>query len=80
LNTSIDAGTICHMGAQRKITVQVPAEDLERAQAYTGEGVSETVRAGLRRLASMNAQRELLKLRGTVKFSMTSDELKYDRK
>ena len=68
------------MSALRKITVQVPESDLALAQAYTGEGVTETVRAGLRRLASMNAQQRLLKLRGKVKFSMTSDELKHDRK
>ena len=68
------------MRALRKITVEVPADDLARAQAYTGEGVTETVRAGLRRLASMKAQEALLKLRGKVKFSMTADELKSDRK
>ncbi|HEU5017749.1 MAG TPA: hypothetical protein VFT69_07205 [Pseudolabrys sp.] len=67
------------MAALRKITVQVPADDLERAQAFTGEGVTETVRAALKKLASIHAQRELLKLRGTVKFTLTSDELKYDR-
>ncbi len=64
----------------RKITVHVPTEDLEKAQAYTGEGVTDTVRVALKKLASMKAQRELLDLRGTVKFSMTSEELKYDRK
>ena len=64
----------------RKITLQVPEQDLAMAQAYTGEGVTETVRAALKKLASMKAQRELLKLRGKVKFSLTSDELKYDRK
>jgi hypothetical protein len=68
------------MTALRKITVEVPKDDLEMAQAYTGEGVSGTVRAGLRRLASMKAQQELLKLRGKVKFAMTSNELKYDRR
>jgi hypothetical protein len=63
----------------RKITVHVPADDLAMAQAYTGEGVTETVRAGLKKLAWIEAQHELLKLRGKVKFSLTSDELKYDR-
>jgi hypothetical protein len=67
------------MGALRKITVQVPDKELKMAQAFTGEGVTETVRAALKRLASIQAQRELLKLRGTVKFSLTSEELKYDR-
>jgi hypothetical protein len=63
----------------KKITVQVPAEDLEHAQKFTGEGVTETVRAGLKKLASMQAQKELSKLRGKVKFSMSLDELRYDR-
>ncbi len=68
-----------HMGEFRKITVQVPERDLELAQAYTGEGVTETVRAGLKKLASMKAQQELLKYRGKVKFTMTLDEMKHDR-
>jgi hypothetical protein len=67
------------MGAIRKITVQVPEDDLRMAQAFTGEGVTETVRAGLKRLASLKAQQELLKLRGTFKFSIDLDELREDR-
>lgn len=67
------------MSELRKITVQVPADVLEKAQAYTGEGVTETVRAALKKLASIKAQHELLKMRGKVKFSMSSEELKYDR-
>jgi hypothetical protein len=67
------------MGDLRKITVHVPADELAMAQAYTGEGVTATVRLALKKLASIKAQQELLKLRGKVKFSMTSDELKYDR-
>ena len=62
----------------RKITVHVPQGLLEHAQAYTGEGVTQTVTAGLKRLASIQAQQELLKLRGKVKFSMTWQEMKYD--
>jgi len=67
------------MGEMRKITVEVPGEVLESAQAFTGEGVTETVRAALKKLASMQAQRELLKLRGTFKFSIDLDELREDR-
>ncbi len=62
----------CHMGDLRKITVQVPADDLAKAQELTGEGVTETVRAALKKLAQARAQRELLKYRGKVKFSMNS--------
>jgi hypothetical protein len=79
LSASIIAGTITGMGDKRKITVEVPENDLQSAQAFTGEGVTDTVRAALKKLASMQAQRELLKLRGKVKFSMTLDELRYDR-
>ncbi len=67
------------MADMRKITVEVPCEVLESAQAFTGEGVTETVRAALKKLASMQAQRELLKLRGTFKFSIDLDELRQDR-
>jgi hypothetical protein len=63
----------------RKITVQVPDKDLAMAQAYTGEGVTETVRAALKKLASMKAQHELLKLQGSFKFSLDLDELREDR-
>jgi Arc/MetJ-type ribon-helix-helix transcriptional regulator len=67
------------MGDMRKITVEVPEDLLQRVQAFTGEGVSETVRQALRKLDSIRAQRELMKLRGKVKFSMSLDELRYDR-
>ena len=63
----------------RTITVQVPEHDLQMAQAYTGKDVTETVRAALRKLASMQAQRRLIELRGRVQFSMTLDELRFDR-
>jgi hypothetical protein len=52
--------------------------DLAMAQAYTGAGVIETVRIGLKKFASMQAQRELLKLRGTCKAPVDLDELRED--
>ena len=63
----------------RTITVQVPEHDLEMAQSYTGGDIGETVRIGLRKLASMQAQKRLIELRGRVQFSMTVDELRFDR-
>jgi hypothetical protein len=68
------------MSSLRKITVEVPADDLKSAQAYTGEGITETVRAALKKLASIQAQQELLKLRGTFKFTIDLEELREDRK
>jgi hypothetical protein len=67
------------MGEMRKITVEIQSDLLDRVQAFTGEGVTETVRAALKRLDSIRAQQELIKLRGKVKFSMTWEEMKYDR-
>lgn len=62
----------------RKITVHVPADLLEAAQDETGEGVTETVRRGLELLKRERAYRRLLAARGTIKFSMTADELRGD--
>jgi hypothetical protein len=64
----------------RKITIEVPERDLALAQEFTGAGVTETVRAGLKKLANVQAQRRLLDLQGTVKFTKTWQELKYDRR
>lgn len=75
---SIDTGNLTGMNDMRKITVEVPITDLEQAQAYTGQGVTETVRAGLKKLRSIQAQQQLLKLRGKVKFALTLDELRDD--
>jgi hypothetical protein len=71
---------VAGMREPRKITVQVSEKDLALAQRLTGEGVTETVRAALKKLASIQAQQELLKLRGRVKFESTLDELRYDRR
>ena len=73
------AGIVTGMSQQRKITVLVPEDLLLSAQKETGMGVTETVREGLKKLASLRAQRDLLALRGKVKFSMTWEEMKEDR-
>ncbi len=67
------------MNDMRKITVEVPVQDLEEAQALTGKGVTETVRDALRRMRSIRAQQRALELRGKVKFALSLDELRYDR-
>lgn len=65
--------------AAKKITVEIPAELLERAQQTSGAGVTQTVRAGLQLLAASQTYGRLRELRGKVPFSLTSDELKADR-
>jgi len=51
----------------QKITVDVPEALLIAAMKYTGKGKTASVQEGLRYLAQIQAQRDLLKLRGTYK-------------
>ncbi len=55
LKTSFYYGMAYGMGEMRKITVEVPEDDLVAAQDYIGGGVTETVRAALARLRSDRA-------------------------
>jgi hypothetical protein len=63
----------------RKITLEVPADLLKKAQLATGAGVTQTVRTGLQLLAASRAYDRLRQLRGKVHFSRTLAELKDDR-
>jgi hypothetical protein len=67
------------METARKITIEVPAELLERAQRATGSGITQTVRTGLQLVAASQAYARLRQLRGKVRFTRTSAELKADR-
>ena len=64
----------------RKITVEVPADLLERAQAASGAGLTATVRQGLRLVAAGDAYRNLRARRGTVRFSRKHAVLREDRR
>ena len=64
----------------KKITVEISEELLKNAQTQTGQGISETVRRGLKLLSSAQSFQQLLNMKGKVKFSKTIDELKHDRK
>jgi len=63
----------------RKITVEIPAELLEKAQRASGAGITQTVRTGLQLLAASETYVRLRQLRGKVRFSRTLTELKTDR-
>jgi len=67
------------MADTRKITIEVPAALLEKAQRETGEGITGTVRAGLQLVAASHAYAKLRRLRGQVRFSRTLSQLKTDR-
>ena len=62
----IDAG----MDDVRKITVHVSEDLLSDAQAETGQGVTETVRAGLELLRQRRAMQKARALRGKIKFDV----------
>ena len=65
--------------AARKITIEIPEELLEKAQQATGSGITQTVRTGLQLVAASQTYDRLRELRGKVRFSRTSAELKDDR-
>ncbi len=67
------------MESARKITVEVPEDLLEKAQQASGAGITQTVRTGLQLVAASHAYARLRELRGKVRFSQTTDELKADR-
>jgi hypothetical protein len=67
------------METTRKITVEVPAELLDKVQRASGGGITQTVRTGLRLVAASHSYARLRQLRGKVRFTRTLDELKADR-
>jgi hypothetical protein len=67
------------MPTVRKITVEVPAVLLTKAQKASGAGITQTIRTGLELVAAGRAYERLLKLQGKVRFSQTLEELKADR-
>jgi hypothetical protein len=63
----------------RKVTVELPADLLRRAQKSSGEGVTSTIRQGLELVAAGRAYRDLRRLKGRVAFSVDLDDLRGDR-
>ena len=59
LDTILNAGRcmvkVGIMGTARKITVEVPAELLRKAQEASGAGITQTVRTGLELIAASRA-------------------------
>jgi hypothetical protein len=67
------------MGRARKITIEIPPELLDKAQRASGVGITQTVRAGLQLVAASQTYEKLRGLRGKVRFTRTSADLKVDR-
>jgi hypothetical protein len=67
------------MNTRRKVTVHLPEDLLEKAQKASGQGITETVRQGLRLVAAGDTFRRVSMLRGRVKFSIGATQLREDR-
>ena len=74
-----ECGSVSTMARLRKITVELPAELLEKAQEASGQGVTQTIRAGLQLMVTSQAYARLRRFRGKVRFSQNFAELKSDR-
>jgi hypothetical protein len=69
----------CSVWTKCALRVGVPPDLLEKAQRASGSGITQTVRTGLQLVAASQAYARLRQLRGKVRFTLTSDELKTGR-
>jgi hypothetical protein len=60
--------------AVKKITANIPVKTLERAQASTGLGITETLVAGLEELERSRKRTALRMLRGKIRFEIDLDK------
>jgi hypothetical protein len=67
------------MRSEKKITVMLPEELLERALKASGEGITPTLRKGLELVAAKDVYKGLLKLKGKFDLKLDLDELRKDR-
>jgi hypothetical protein len=67
------------MGAARKVTVQLPADLLDRAQRSSGKNLTATICQGLKLVAAGPAYEGLRRLKGKVRFSVDLRALREDR-
>lgn len=78
LNYGIDAGINTGMAQEKKVTVMLPTDLVDRALKASGTSLTATIRKGLVLIAAKDAYKGLLKLKG--KFDIGIDELKEFRK
>ena len=61
------------MDATRRVTANLPAALLDDAMRATGQGITETIVAGLERLKRADAYRKAMALKGKVQVSLDLD-------
>ena len=67
------------MKAEKKVTVMLPEDLLERAIKATGEGITPTLRKGLELVAAKDVYKSLLKLKGKFDLKIDLKESRKDR-
>ncbi len=67
------------MAALRKITTHIPEELLAKAQRFSGEGVTETVRRALEAYSISEWSKQMIALRGKVHIEIDMDESRADK-
>jgi hypothetical protein len=67
------------MKAQRKITVLLPEDLLEKAQKASKTGITPTIRQGLELVAARTVYKSLAALRGKIKLELDLERLREDR-
>lgn len=68
------------MKPEKKITVMLPEDLLDRALKASGEGITPTLRKGLELVAAKEVYKGLLKLKGKFDLKLDLEELRKDRK
>ena len=67
------------MKAEKKITVMLPEDLLNRALKSSGEGITPTLRKGLELVAAKDVYKGLLKLKGKFDLKIDLKESRRDR-
>jgi hypothetical protein len=67
------------MKTERKVTVMLPEELIQKAMKASGEGLTPTLRRGLQLVAAKEAYRGLLKLKGKFDLGLDYEQVKKDR-
>jgi hypothetical protein len=72
-------GILYGMKKDRKVTVMLPDDLIEKALAASGQGLTPTLRKGLELIAARGAYTGLLKLKGKFDFGLNYSQVKKDR-
>jgi len=67
------------MKTEKKITVLLPEDLLDRALKASGEGITPTLRKGLELVAAKDTYKGLLKLKGKFDLKMNLKDLRKDQ-